>query len=290
MPLTTIYADGTRVIGDATALEQTLHPTVMNYINIMRSNGSYSMSVNEIDAINNMVQSLVSNGLWTKIKALYPVLGGTAATHKFNLKDPRDADAAFRLVFNGGGWTHSSSGMTPNGTTSWANTFFNLSTNLSVTSGHLSFYSPVELNGAGIDMGASQNSNSNPIGSLTVRTTNISDFMWGIDPNAATTNRARTTTLSSLGFFVGNQNGNTASNRTIWVNGAFGASATVYGATTLPNVNVAIGALNNSPAGVGIFSARRCSFASIGDGLTNAEIKQFSTIVQTYQTKLGRQV
>ncbi len=67
MPLTTIYGDGTRIVGDANALEQTLHPTVMAYINIMHSptGGNYAMSVNEIDAVNNMVQALVSNGIWT---------------------------------------------------------------------------------------------------------------------------------------------------------------------------------------------------------------------------------
>ena len=39
-----------------------------------------------------------------KIKAIYPFIGGAEASHKFNLVDPRDDDAAFRLEFtqNGG--------------------------------------------------------------------------------------------------------------------------------------------------------------------------------------------
>ena len=53
------------------------------------------------------------------MKALYPFVGGTATSHKFNLKDPRDLDAAFRLQFNGG-WTHNSNGVTPNGTNGYA--------------------------------------------------------------------------------------------------------------------------------------------------------------------------
>ena len=32
------------------------------------------------------------------MKAIYPFVGGTATTHKFNLKDPADINAAFRLV------------------------------------------------------------------------------------------------------------------------------------------------------------------------------------------------
>lgn len=294
MPLTTIYDGGTRVIGDATALEESLHPTVLSYVNIMRqaTGGNYSMTLNEIDAVNNMVKALVANGIWDKIKAIYPVMGSTAASHKYNLKDPRDADAAYRLVFNGGGWTHSLTGMTPNGTTSWANTFFNTSTNLTLTSAHLSFYSPVELNSAnGIDIGCATGISNNQCCFLFCRITNLADFLWGVDANAAVGVRARTTSLSSLGFFLGNQNGNTAANRTIWTNGVLRASASIYGVTSMPNANVSIGALNNGTAGSrGNFSARTCSFASIGDGLTAVEVRAFSAIVQAYQTKLGRQV
>jgi len=66
-------------------------------------------------AIDTLVKGMKADGIWTKMKAIYPFVGGTATTHKWNLKDPRDLDAAFRLVFNGG-WTHSSTGATPNGT------------------------------------------------------------------------------------------------------------------------------------------------------------------------------
>jgi hypothetical protein len=36
-------------------------------------------------------------GIWRKTHAIYPLLGGTASAHKFNLKDPRDLNAAYRL-------------------------------------------------------------------------------------------------------------------------------------------------------------------------------------------------
>ena len=55
----------------------------------------------QLTAINNLVIGLKSNNLWTKMQALYPFVGGTAYSHKFNLKDPRDSDAAFRILFNG---------------------------------------------------------------------------------------------------------------------------------------------------------------------------------------------
>jgi hypothetical protein len=50
-----------------------------------------------------------------------PVCWGTASQHKWNLKDPRDLDAAYRLQFNGG-MTHSANGILFNGTNGWADT------------------------------------------------------------------------------------------------------------------------------------------------------------------------
>lgn len=292
MPLTTIYGDGTRVIGDANALQQSLHPTVMAYINIMQSStgGNYAMTVNEIDAVNNMVQALVSNGIWTKIKAIYPIIGTTAAAHKFNLKDPRDADAAFRLAFNGGGWTHSSTGMTPNGTSSWANTFLVPSTSLSVSSGHLSFYSRIQaLISGNIEIGSSQGPGVANICSMIIGrvTLNLSQFTWGVQ-SAGTIPQIISTVTQ--GFFIGNQNGATASGRNLYRNSVVGNSTANYGTPIMPSPPISIGALNDVSAGRVFFSSRQCSLASIGDGLTDAEVKAFSTIVQAFQTKLGRQV
>ena len=61
-------------------------------------------------AINQLVLDLKDAGLWTKFYAIYPFIGGTASTHKWNLKDPRDLNAAYRLTFSGG-ITHSSGGI-----------------------------------------------------------------------------------------------------------------------------------------------------------------------------------
>ena len=48
-------------------------------------------------AITNLVIGLKNDNLWTKMKAIYPFVGGTAASHKFNLKNPLDTNAAYRL-------------------------------------------------------------------------------------------------------------------------------------------------------------------------------------------------
>ena len=46
-------------------------------------------------AICGLVTSMKNDGTWAKCNAIYPFVGGTAITHKFNLKNPLDTNAAF---------------------------------------------------------------------------------------------------------------------------------------------------------------------------------------------------
>ena len=39
-------------------------------------------------AINTLVVQMKADNIWTKMKAIYPLVGGTATTHKWNLKNP----------------------------------------------------------------------------------------------------------------------------------------------------------------------------------------------------------
>ena len=89
-------------------------------------------------AVNTLVTDLKTYNIWTKMKAIYPFVGGSASSHKYNLKDPRDLAAAYRLEFNGG-WTHTTNGVIPNGLNTYAKTFF-ADTNLSVNSSSYSIY------------------------------------------------------------------------------------------------------------------------------------------------------
>ena len=92
-------------------------PDAQAFINAAGITGTTQQS-----AINTLVVSLKANNIWTKFDAIYPMVGGTATTHKFNLKNPADTNAAYRLSFVGG-WTHSSTGALPNGTNAYADTF-----------------------------------------------------------------------------------------------------------------------------------------------------------------------
>ena len=73
-------------------------------------------------ATNTLFTGLKSNGLYSKLVAMYPFLGGTQNSCKFNAVNPVDSNAAFRLSYIGAGLSFSSSGMSVTNQTSAANT------------------------------------------------------------------------------------------------------------------------------------------------------------------------
>jgi hypothetical protein len=226
-------------------------------------------------AINQLVVDLKGYSIWTKFSALYPFVGETATTHKFNLKDPRDLDAAFRLVFNGG-WTHSSTGATPNGTNTFADTNLNDNTILTLNSVHISYYSRTNENVAVIEMGTGLSDGL----FIEARTSNVSYYRVH---SSALLQHSDT---DSRAFYVANR---TASNvMNAWKNGVKLATST-GASTTKQNFNIYLGALNTG--GTASFpTGKQCAFASIGDGLTDTEAANFYTAVQAFQTSLSRNI
>lgn len=238
-------------------------------------------------AINTLVTDLKGYGIWSKMKAIYPFVGGTSSTHKWNLKDPRDLDAAFRLVFSGG-ITHSSTGALFNGTNGYSNTFLTPSANLTNNSTHLSFYSRTNFNGSpGGDIGTSGASPSFlPIALIYTR---AADFFQSSIYDYDSAKRVSTSNTNSTGFYVGNRTSNVVLNS--WKNGvkqATNTTAETQNITTVTNPFF-VGAINLGGS-AGQYSNKECAFASIGDGLTDTEAANLYTAVQAYQTSLSRNV
>jgi len=234
--------------------------------------------VTQQGAINTLVLALKGYSIWTKFKAIYPIVGGTASQHKFNLKDPRDLDAAFRLTF-AVGVTHSSTGMVGNGSSGYADTFFTPSTSgMLLNSAHLGFYSRTNSNAYQVEMGNWNNTASTLIlirqaGNGTVRMNN-----GAFNINFANTN--------AQGFYLSNR---TASNVIkAFKNGVVQVTSAQV-SNSLPTTKITLLAFNDNGL-VQYYSTKQCAFASIGDGLTDAEAANFYTAVQAYQTTLSRQV
>ena len=235
-------------------------------------------------AVNTLVTSLKSAGIWSKMKAIYPFVGGTATSHKFNLKDPRDLDAAYRLVFNGG-WTHSSTGALPNGTNGYANTYLTPSTNLTNYNAHSSIYSRTNGNNSGFDLGST-------IINTWVREFLLTPYRSGqaisglYDYNG--NDQIVVSSNSGIGFF--NNTITSQTSQKLYKNGVVIGSNTNNHTSSPPEFPIWLGAVNASNVGGVEWTNRQLAFTSIGDGLTDAEASALYTAVQAFQTTLGRQV
>jgi hypothetical protein len=228
------------------------------------------------NAINQLVINLKADGLWTKMKAVYPMVGGTAYSCKYNLVNPQDTDAAFRLVFNGG-WTFDNNGATPNGTNGYADTKLIPSSVLSISSAHFSKYNRTnDLIGNKIDgsRGSSdilffqQNYSAGNaiIGDVTSLATYIPTDTRGLF------NVTRTAT-NSIKVFQNSTN----------------IVSNVNSITGLPIYSIFIGARNDLNTAV-FYNTYQTAFASIGDGLTDTDALNLYNRVQTFQISLSRQV
>jgi len=226
-------------------------------------------------AVNDLVIALKGYNIWTKMKALYPVVGGTSAAHAVNLKTP----GTYNLTFTAG-WIHASTGMTPNGTSDYANT--GLASNTVQTTNHLSFYSRTQTVGTQVEIGI-WNASNNTFNQIR----SAANYYAG-DLNNGFINF--TTISDARGFWIGTKRAN--NDREGYLNGATQATSSTTDNSTLPAGNIYIGArnqLNTSPS-IQLYSNKQCAFASIGDGLTDTEAANFYTAVQAFQTTLGRQV
>lgn len=81
-----------------------------------------------------------NTNFFAKLTALYPFIGATDGTHKFNALDPQDLDSSFRLTFLNSP-THSVMGMELDGVDQYANTHMNQSVEKTVGSEHISVQS-----------------------------------------------------------------------------------------------------------------------------------------------------
>lgn len=283
MPFTTIYGDaqGSRVVGDTNSLPQVLNPNTIAFADRLRING-YTMSRTELDALNNLVVGLVVNGIWDKCNAIYPFIGGTAATNKFNLKDPRDVNAAFRLNFVGG-WTHTANGSQGNGTTGYADTFLTPSTTLTLNDTHLSIYSRTStVTNFQRDIAAFF-SGTNPCMSIGTSTGAIIADQYDFNQ------RLSVSISSAQGFFHANRS--TSTMHKMYINGKNSGNTTTTNTQTLTTINLYLAAANQTPSlPPTAFSNKQYAFASIGASLTDAQAHNYYVLVQRFQTALGRQV
>jgi len=232
-----------------------------------------SLTQTEKDAVNAMTLSLKSAGIWTKMKAIYPMVGASAAACSQNLKS-----SSFTGTFTSG-WTFSSAGVQGNGASTFMNTNLIPASELSQDDSHLMIYSRTNTVGATIvDIGC-----LNSVRFYIITNYGGATYI-GFNFN---TDIAITTVADTRGFFLVTRS--SGSLATMYKNNSV-QGTTTQASTGINTVqSVYLGAYNNGGT-FAFVSNKEYSFSSIGNGLDATQSSDYYTIVQTFQTSLSRQV
>ena len=237
-----------------------------------------SLTTTEQNATKTLVADLKANGLWTPMKAIYPMVGASAEACAQNLKS-----ASFTGSFSTG-WTFASTGVTPNGTSAYMDTGFNLINDFASPS-NASIGAYLRSNNVknAADMGAGDT------GGATRGILMFVDFADIYYASAFSALLNGGTNTDSRGFYLVQRNSGNAENRKR-------GNVSIDNIQALPtgiveNLNIYVGAAsyitgNSSQS----FSNRETAFNFIGTALTTTEYNNFYTAVQAFQTTLGRQV
>jgi len=229
-----------------------------------------TLSAIEILAVDTLVKTMKVDGTWTPMKAIYPMVGASAAACKQNLKS-----ASFTGSFSSG-WTFASTGVTPNGTSAYFDTILPSNT-MDNGSTHMCYYSRTnQTSNNPIDMG-----------------TEPPDFLLWF--NAYSLTRANFGSVMDYSPTLTDTRGFLLASRYSTTNGLIQFNSSQQLKTGLSGdsrgtKNIFIGATNRTGTSAANFSAKECAFSSIGDGLTDTQASNFYTAVQAFQTTLSRQV
>ena len=231
-----------------------------------------TLSVTEQTATNQLVLDMKSAGIWTAMRAVYPMVGASAAACAQNLKS-----SSFTGTFTSG-WTFASTGVKGNGSSTYMNTFLSPNTNIDRNSGHLSYYTNENVKVGAFQIGVFGGSAATMIGARFDATRNYIGVN-GEDLIAE---------LNNVNSFICLSRTNSTEFNYYKKNTLF---ATIARVSSAPNGNnIWLGALNLDNTAPFLPDTATCAFASIGVGLTNTENTNFYTAVQAFQTTLSRQV
>ena len=230
-----------------------------------------SLTTTEQNATKQLVADLKANSLWTPMKAIYPMVGASAAACAQNLKS-----SSFTGTFTSG-WTFASSGVT--GTNAFMNTGLKAS-DLGQNSSHLSIYSRTNSTANMIDMGVYTNANSTYI--AIKYSGAIYPTIQGIEASGGATPYSNTT-----GLIIGNRNNSTQTK--FYQNSSLLGTYTMISTTPNNTYSIYLGCYNDQGT-PSLYSNKQFSLASLGDGLTDTEASNFYTAVQAFQTTLSRNV
>jgi hypothetical protein len=234
------------------------------------SDATGTLSLTEKQAVNTLVVDMKAAGIWSAMKAIYPMVGASAAACAQNLKS-----SSFTGTFSSG-WTFASTGVTGNAVSSTFNTNLNPFNDLaSSNSNHQSIYVRNTTNGTYVDIGQID---FNWL--TTVSFTTLGYFCY--NPNNTNTLNQSAGTFTNLSI----NTRRSSTDLTYFKNNSKIQTTSTSNSAPFTSGIVHIG----SAGGVSYFTDRQYAFASIGDGLDDTQASDLYTAVQAFQTTLSRNV
>jgi len=248
-----------------------------NVINFVNATGITNYDT--ISALDTFVTTLKNDGIWSKLYSLYPFVGGTEQTNKYNLINT----GSYLLAFTGS-WGYNNNGISSNGTDTFADTSFTPTASVAdyTKNSSLSVYVRTNTTSSGYDMGCEDIVVTRTY-FISKNLSNTSQYDIGI--NALTTPAA----VTGSGFWIATVSGSSANNQRIFRDGSTIANQT-NNITSTPNARIYLAANNFRNISTNSFTSESYSLASIGQGFTDTQASLYNTAVQTFQTTLGRNV
>jgi hypothetical protein len=228
-----------------------------------------SLTTTEKNATNQLVLDMKSAGTWSAMKAIYPMVGASAAACAQNLKS-----SSFTGTFTSG-WTFASTGVTGNGTSAYMDTNFNPQALGGFTNDYSMFMYTRTLNvgngGNGIGFGGDRIDIFDFGG--------IRYFTCGIIETQVNTG------TTWIGLSLGSRISST-SNKLYRNNTNTYSNNTLNTSTSFLNQNLSMGSMG----GTAFFTNYQYALFGMGNGLTDTQASNFYTAVQAFQTTLSRNV
>lgn len=237
-------------------------------------------------AVNELSKQMKGNSVWSLMQVIYPMVGGTATAHSYNLRLTSSAQLTFVNTP-----TQSSNGVDWDGTTQYAKSVGYSPNNLitSKTACALGYYTKDDATtrNSTSEIGATMSSGAFSafgirIGYTANAGTSYSQFAYLFSPSADAT---ATTTSTVHGFYIASRNGTAVS---YYKDGTSIASGTTTVNAQNVTTEIYLGAFSFGASATG-YSDKQCAFAFVYNGsLSSTQVTNLNTIVSQYQTILGR--
>ncbi len=208
------------------------------------------------------------------MKAVYPFVGSSGNSTRWNLKSPFNQDTSYRIVWNGT-MNYGSYGVQSNGSSGYGDTKFKPSDFISSSSGAMGVYIGNNVDGPMIPIGESNQPQT--LGWIIIpRSSNTAYGNAGIGYSSASS-------TNSIGLWIITVETPTSS--TLRKDNAVYITLANGGSSTARNIYISA---RNADGTANSFSTHKIGFAFFSSGLTANESNTLYVIVNKFKTTLSR--